>query len=265
MISLHWMNGFFHTSVPSTKTHSSSNEMIVKTRSTRHNRDAMQKSPGRSSAFTLIELLVVIAIIAILIGLLFPAFKAVQNQAKQTQAKNDLTQIVNAVNAFYTDYGKYPIATPGVDMIYGPSGTANNALFNELQGCPTTGAWPPTCSANSTLNTRQIVFISPPAVKNPTNPRSGIATQAATVNCSPVAIGEFVDPWGTPYNVKIDGDYNNQITTNPYGNNYGAGPQPLTIGVIAWSLGSDGVLGTKTTGCTGNNIYTNSDDVISWQ
>jgi prepilin-type N-terminal cleavage/methylation domain-containing protein len=223
------------------------------------------RSPQRHNfAFTLIELLVVIAIIAILIGLLFPAFKAVQNQAKQTQAKNDLTQIVNAVNAFYTDYGKYPIATSG-DVIYGPGGTANNALFNELQGCPTTGAVPPTCSGNSTLNTRQIVFISPPAVKTPTNPRSGIATQAATVNCFSVAIGDFVDPWGTPYNVEIDGNYDNQITTNPYGNNNGAGPQPLTIGVIAWSVGLDGVRGTKTTGCTGNNIYTNSDDVISWQ
>ena len=53
----------------------------------------------------------VIAIIAVLIGLLFPAFRAVQNQAKQTQAKNDLTQIVNAVNAFYTDYGRYPVTT----------------------------------------------------------------------------------------------------------------------------------------------------------
>ena len=62
-------------------------------------------------AFTLIELLVVIAIIAILIGLLFPAFRAVQDQAKRTQAKNDLTQIVNAVNAYYTDYGKYPLVT----------------------------------------------------------------------------------------------------------------------------------------------------------
>src|SRR5439155_21954834 len=216
-------------------------------------------------AFTLIELLVVIAIIAILIGLLFPAFKAVQNQAKQAQAKNDLTQIVNAMNAFYTDYGKYPIATSGADVVYGPGVTRNNALFNELQGCPTTGAYPPTCSANSTLNTREIVFIPPPAVKNPTNPRSGIATQAATINCFSVGRGDFVDPWGTPYNVEIDGDYNNQITTNPYGNNNGAGPQPLTIGVIAWSLGLDGVRGPKTTGCTGNNIYTNSDDVISWQ
>src|SRR5438067_3122259 len=136
------------------------------------------RSPQKDKhAFTLIELLVVIAIIAILIGLLFPAFKAVQNQAKQAQAKNDLTQIVNAMNAFYTDYGKYPIATSGADVVYGPGGTANNALFKELQGCPTTGAVPPTCSGNSTLNTRQLVFISPPAVTTPANPRSGLATQ----------------------------------------------------------------------------------------
>jgi prepilin-type N-terminal cleavage/methylation domain-containing protein len=227
----------------------------------------MRSPAEHKRAFTLIELLVVVAIIAILIGLLFPAFKAVQNQARQTQAKNDLTQIVNAVNAFYTDYGKYPITTSGADVVYGlgGGGGANNALFNELQGCPTTGTPPSTCSGLSTINLRQIVFISPPAVKNPTNPRSGIATAAATGNCFAVAVGEFVDPWGTPYNVEIDGDYNNQITLNPYGNNNGAGPQPLTIGVIAWSLGADGVLGTKTTGCTGNNIYTNSDDVISWQ
>jgi len=50
-------------------------------------------------AFTLIELLVVIIIIAILVGFLFPAFRGVQDQAKRTQAKNDLSQIVTAVNA----------------------------------------------------------------------------------------------------------------------------------------------------------------------
>src|SRR5881628_1243561 len=79
-------------------------------------------------AFTLIELLVVIAIIAILVGLLFPAFKAVQDQAKRTQAKNDLTQIVNAVNAFYTEYGRYPTsATTDASATYGPGGsTAEN-------------------------------------------------------------------------------------------------------------------------------------------
>jgi prepilin-type N-terminal cleavage/methylation domain-containing protein len=60
-------------------------------------------------AFTLIELLVVVSIIAMLMGLAVPAFQKVQESAKKTQAKNDLVQIVTAVNAFYTEYGKYPL------------------------------------------------------------------------------------------------------------------------------------------------------------
>jgi prepilin-type N-terminal cleavage/methylation domain-containing protein len=215
----------------------------VKVPSERHNPAAMQKTQNCSLGFTLIELLVVIAIIAILIGLLFPAFRAVQNQAKQTQAKNDLTQIVNAVNAYYTDYGKYPIVT--ADTIYGPAGTtANNPLFNVLR------------AQDATNNPRQIVFINPPYVKTPANPRSGIATQATTINGVAVAINDFVDPWGTPYNVAIDGDYDNQLT-NPYTANTGAGPSPLTIGVIAWSWGPNQVQGTTN--------FNASDNVISWR
>src|SRR6266498_957618 len=88
---------------------------------------------GGECAFTLIELLVVIAIIAILIGLLFPAFRAVQDQAKRTQAKNDLTQIVTAVNAYYTDYGRYPRVH--VDTIYLPASTSPDfRLFDALRG-----------------------------------------------------------------------------------------------------------------------------------
>src|SRR5262249_47785068 len=107
-------------------------------------------------AFTLIELLVVIAIIAILIGLLFPAFKAVQNQARQTQAKNDLTQIVNAVNAFYTEYGKYPVST-SVETTFGPGGVpaTNETLFTELRGCTAAAGAFPTAAP---INTPQIVF-----------------------------------------------------------------------------------------------------------
>ena len=209
---------------------------------------------GQQKAFTLIELLVVIAIIAILIGLLFPAFRAVQDQAKRTQAKNDLTQIVNAVNAYYTDYGKYPLVTP--DTTYGPGGTVNNALFNELRS-----------TATASQNPRQIVFISPPSVKDPSNPRSGIALQATAINGISVAAGDFVDPWGTPYNVRIDGNYDNAVA-NPYGvqTTGGAGPDPIPVGVIAWSRGKDQTLGTN-----GDNVYRNpttgaqSDDVTSWQ
>jgi prepilin-type N-terminal cleavage/methylation domain-containing protein len=217
--------------------------MIVKTASAHHDPAAMQKSLSRSSAFTLIELLVVIAIIAILIGLLFPAFRAVQDQAKRTQAKNDLTQIVNAVNAYYTDYGKYPLAT--ADTTYGPAGTPNNTLFDVLR------------AVDAANNPRQIVFISPFYVKDPANPRSGIGTPTGT------GPGQYYDPWGTPYRVAIDGNYDNSLT-NPYGNNNGAGPSPLPQGMIAWSLGKDQALGS-TPPAGGNGIFTNSDDVISWQ
>src|SRR5256885_1765254 len=93
--------------------------------------NALQR-PRHARAFTLIELLVVIAIIAILVGLLFPAFKAVQSQAKRTQAKNDLTQIVTAVNAYYTEYGKYPLVTAD-NTIYGPVALPNANLFYTLR------------------------------------------------------------------------------------------------------------------------------------
>ena len=196
---------------------------------------------GRSDrAFTLIELLVVIAIIAILVGLLFPAFKAVQRQARETQAKNDLTQIVNAVNAFYTDYGKYPLVT--ADAIYGPAANPNNTLFNVLR------------AQDATNNPRQIVFISPPYVKNDTagQRRSGVSPTTA----------QYYDPWGQPYNVEIDGNYDNAVA-NPYTVNAGAAPN-LAIGVIAWSLGTDGQGATAAaSGDKNTGVY--ADDVISWQ
>jgi prepilin-type N-terminal cleavage/methylation domain-containing protein len=217
-------------------------------------------TPAR--AFTLIELLVVIAIIAILVGLLFPAFKAVQNQARSTQAKNDLTQIVNAVNAFYTDYGNYPVAAAATDTCFnwGAGACASQVrlgserLFNELRSC--TASDTISCSAAATLNPRQIVYISPPIVKDPSSPKSGIAT-----NASPGAsTGRFFDPWGSPYNVVIDSAYNNNAV-NIYGATGGAGVDPIAQGVVAWSNGPDLQLGDP----NNSNRYTNSDDVISWQ
>jgi prepilin-type N-terminal cleavage/methylation domain-containing protein len=198
------------------------------------------RPPARySRAFTLIELLVVIAIIAILVGLLFPAFKAVQNQARNTQAKNDLTQIVTAVNAFYTDYGRYPLVT--ADATYGSTTIPNNDLFYTLRAVAA-GA-----NASNAANPRQIVYINPSFVKNDTagNRRLGISSTD----------GNYYGPWANQYQVKIDGNYDNSLT-NPYTANTGAGPATLTQGVIAWSFGPDGAQGTD---------FSASDDVISWQ
>jgi len=211
----------------------------------------MRSPLKHNRAFTLIELLVVIAIIAILIGLLFPAFKAVQNQARQTQAKNDLTQIVNAVNAFYTEYGKYPVSGT-TEVTFGPGGspTNNETLFRELRACTAVAG---SCASVASINTRQVVFISPPDVKVAATPRSGIGTTTST--------GQYFDPWGTNYVVRIDGDYNNQVA-NPYTANAGATPN-LQIGVIAWSLGLDGSGPPAVTGDKNTGVF--ADDVISWQ
>src|SRR5437762_5238561 len=97
---------------------------------TRDSRRVMQRH-SNERAFTLIELLVVIAIITILAGLLFAGLRGAQEQARRTQAKNDLTQIVSAVNAFYTEYGKYPLVA--ADTIYGPGGTSSDLLSTELR------------------------------------------------------------------------------------------------------------------------------------
>jgi prepilin-type N-terminal cleavage/methylation domain-containing protein len=207
---------------------------LVCSRSAFH-RNALQERRSLR-AFTLIELLVVIAIIIILAGLLYPAYQAAQSQAKRTQAKNDLTQIATAVNAYYTEYGKYPLATNDNNI------TNNAALLDVLRAIDTPN------------NPRVIVFINPPYVKDPANPRSGIGTTTGA--------GQYFDPWGTAYVIKIDGDYNNQLA-NPYTLN--AGAAPLQIGVIAWSFGKDTQSQSVPGPAPDKKTGTNDDDVISWQ
>jgi len=190
--------------------------------------------------FTLIELLVVIAIIAILLGFVFPVFQGVQDRAKKVQAKNDLTQIVTAVNAFYTEYGRYPNAaadTTDAAATYG-GGKSNKIVFDELRN-----------SGTVVINTRQIVFISPGEDTAQTSPKGKVGSD-----------GQFHDPWGLAYRITIDADYDNQVP-NPYTADTGAGPTNIRQGVIAWSGGKDG----KAPDNGGIANFKNCDDVISWQ
>src|SRR5438067_12463547 len=92
----------------------------------------MRRIREHTSAFTLIELLVVMTLIAILLGIGYPAFTSVMESARKTQAKNEEQQIVAAVNAFYTDYGKYPLVTADT-TINGTSTPSNSDLFFTLR------------------------------------------------------------------------------------------------------------------------------------
>jgi type II secretory pathway pseudopilin PulG len=208
------------------------------------NRQLTADNRGKAlRAFTLIELLVVITIIIILMGLLFPAFRGAQNQAKKVQAKNDMTQIVNAVNAFYTEYGVYP-STYQPEMTYdGKNGNTNDQLFNALRGNPTYDT--------QGANPRNIVFISPPIAKDLSNPRGGIGSD-----------GQWYDPWGKPYYIRLDTNFDN-LVTNPYSKN--AGFNPLNAGVIAWSFGPDNQSDSLGGSGGDKNSGVDADDVLSWQ
>lgn len=58
--------------------------------------------------FTLIELMIVIVILGILMGTLLPKLSGVQARARDTARISDLTNIAQALEAYYNDEGSYP-------------------------------------------------------------------------------------------------------------------------------------------------------------
>ncbi|MGD0461949.1 MAG: hypothetical protein ABSB74_05635 [Tepidisphaeraceae bacterium] len=62
---------------------------------------------GRS-AFTIVELLVVIGIIVVLMGILFPVISRIRRAAQVADTQNELSQIANACNAYYSTFNAYP-------------------------------------------------------------------------------------------------------------------------------------------------------------
>jgi len=66
------------------------------------------KNRPHHTGFTLTELLIVIGIIAILIGILFPIIGRIRRAAYIADTGNEISQISNACNAYYSTYQAYP-------------------------------------------------------------------------------------------------------------------------------------------------------------
>ena len=218
---------------------------------------------SKAAAFTLLELLVVISIIAVLAGILLPVTGAVMENAKKTEAKSTVMQVLTAIKSFQTDYGVYPNPDAvNTDVTW--LGSGNEKLFNILRATDT---------VTGSVNTRRVVYFEGRDVKNPKAPKGGFATQSATniVGKQSVMVntGALVDPWGAGFMVRCDVGYTDAVV-HPYSDD-GASANDATgdsgvirTGVVAWSYGKDGLKGNNGSVGTAPG-YTIGDDVVSWQ
>jgi prepilin-type N-terminal cleavage/methylation domain-containing protein len=135
-------------------------------------------------AFTLIEMLVVMTIIGILAGLLLPAIKGAITKAKEARAKTECNNLVNAVNAFLSEYGRLPEGSNTTDKVYGFGANSNSTLLNILRG---------TDAGN---NPRKVVFME------------GNSFDASN---------NMLDPWKNQYRIVVDYDYDNIVLSTETG------------------------------------------------
>jgi hypothetical protein len=185
--------------------------------------------------------LVVILLLALILPAIHPAGRSLK-----AEAKSDETQLVAAIDAFYTDYGYYPCEKNAADDTtdyFAATGATQAKLMDILRAANS-----PTVKK---YNPKMTIYFDAPFVRDFNHPKSEIG-----------ADGAWYDRWGNPYLVKMVSNYNGFVL-NPYSAN--AGPTHLKTGVIVWSLGPDGKGATSSTGNGDKDAGFNEDDVVSWQ
>jgi prepilin-type N-terminal cleavage/methylation domain-containing protein len=190
----------------------------------------------RKNGFTLVELLVVITIIAVLAGAAAPMAMSAIQKAKKMRALNTCMGIASAVNSFYTEYGAMP--RDGMESDTEVNTKTDLDFLKVLLGTET---------ESTLLNTRAIKFLN---VEEGKGNKDGLMY----VSGSAGQITGLYDPWGGPYLVMLDGDYDEEIKVTPSG-----GTKTTTLHgrrVAVWTNGADGVSGK------GGKV---ADDVKTWK
>lgn len=150
--------------------------------------------------FTLVELLVVIAIIAVLAAMGFAGAQAAISRAKKTKARKICVTMDQAVLSFYDEYGHMPVVGSSTADREVVTDTGDGLkLVTILLGYES--------ETSSMENKKKVRFFEAPEAKAK---RDGISYAGSGSSSTNTVEGLF-DPWGQPYRVVLDADYDEML------------------------------------------------------